>query len=170
MTWLVRLYPPAWRRRYGRELEELVAAQPASFGTAIDLVAGAVDAWFNPQLSTKALASDANGVEAMVPKMLKLRCAGYGSNVTTADARKAAAVTIVGTLALVLPLTWALARYGKNPYLESLLLVSWLVPVLFGQRYTSFKGRSGRVQAVLIGVTSAIVIAIALGTAWLNAN
>ena len=56
----------------------------------------------------------------MVAKMLKLRVAGYGSNVTDADALKAAAVTIGGTLALVLALTWAIARYGKNAYLESL--------------------------------------------------
>ena len=24
MNWLIRLYPPAWRRRYGQELEELL--------------------------------------------------------------------------------------------------------------------------------------------------
>ena len=82
MTWLIRLYPPAWRRRYGRELAELLTAQPASFRTAVDLIAGAVDAWLNPQSST---AAKAKGAGAMVPKMLKLRSAGYGANVATAD-------------------------------------------------------------------------------------
>ena len=72
MTWLIRLYPPAWRRRYGRELAELIATQPASFGTAVDLVAGAIDAWLNPQSSTAATAADAKGAGAMVPKMLQL--------------------------------------------------------------------------------------------------
>jgi hypothetical protein len=170
VTWLIRLYPPAWRRRYGRELADLIATQPASFGMAIDLVAAAVDAWLNPQSSTAADAADAKGAGAMVPKMLQLRCAGYGSNVTKADQWKAAAVTIGGTLALALALTWGIARYGKNPYLESLLLVSWLLPFAFSQRYTSLKGRSGLVQAVLIGGQSAIVIAIMLGAAWLNNN
>ena len=84
MTWLIRLYPPAWRRRYGRELAELLAAQPASFRTAVDLVAGAVDAWLNPQSSTAVTAANAKG-GAMVPKMLKLGSAGYGANVATAD-------------------------------------------------------------------------------------
>ena len=167
MTWLIRLYPPAWRRRYGRELAELLATEPASFRTAVDLVAGAVDAWLNPQSSTAAMAAHPKG-EAMVPKMLKLRCAGYGSDYTVGDALKAAGVTIGGTLALVLALTWAMARYGENPYLESLLLVSWLVPFIFGQRYTDLKGRSGRVQAVLLGGPAAIVIAIALASAWIN--
>ena len=170
MSWLIKLYPPAWRRRYGRELAELIATQPASFGTAIDLVAGAIDAWLNPQSSTAATAADAKGAEAMVPKMLQLRCAGHGSNVTTVDSLKAAAMTIGGTLALMLPLTWAMARYGRNPYLESFLAVSWLVPFVFSQRYTYLKGRPGRVQAALIGGPAAIVIAIALSAAWINNN
>ena len=85
MTWLIRLYPAAWRRRYGRELAELLASQPASFRTAVDLVAGAVDAWLNPQSSTAVTAAKAKGSGAMVPKMLKLRSAGDGANVATAD-------------------------------------------------------------------------------------
>ena len=88
MTWLIRLYPPAWRRRYGRELAELLATQPASFRTAIDLVAGAVDAWLNPQSSTAVTTADAKGAGAMFPKMLQLRSVGYGPNVTAADASR----------------------------------------------------------------------------------
>jgi hypothetical protein len=167
VTWLIRLYPPAWRRRYGPELEELLAAQPASFRTAIDLVAGAADAWLNPQSSTAAAAADAKG-DAMVPRMLKLRCAGYGADYTRRDALKAAGVTLGGTLAIMLGLMWARARFGENPYLESLLLVSWLLPFLFSQRYTDLKGRSGRVQALMIGGPALIVIAIALTAAWIN--
>jgi hypothetical protein len=168
VTWLIRLYPPAWRRRYGRELAELISTQPASFGTAIDLIAAAVDAWLNPQSSTAATAADAKGAGAMLPKMLQLRCAGYGSNVTTADARKAGAVVIGGSLVLVLVLMAAIARYGKNPYFDSLMTMGWLVPFLFSQRYTTYKGRPARVQAVLIGGPAVIVIAIALGAGWLN--
>ena len=88
VTWLIRLYPPAWRRRYGRELAELLAAQPASFRTAVDLVAGAVDAWLNPQLSTAVTAARCERSRSDGPKMLKLRSAGYGANVTTADPRQ----------------------------------------------------------------------------------
>jgi hypothetical protein len=29
--WLIWLYPPAWRRRYGRELSELITTQPGSY-------------------------------------------------------------------------------------------------------------------------------------------
>jgi hypothetical protein len=170
VTWLIRLYPPAWRRRYGRELAALLAAQPASFRTAVDLVAGAVDAWLNPQSSTAAMAADAKGAGAMIPKMLKLRCAGYGSEVARADNLKAAAVTIGGTLALVAALTGAIALYGSNPYFDSLLAMGWLVPFLVSQHYTTYKGRPARVQAVLIGGPAVFVMTIALGAAWLSSN
>ena len=170
MIWLLWLYPPAWRRRYGGELADLIATQPASFGNVIDLVAAAIDAWLNPQASTTAAAGDAKGAGAMDFKVLQLRCAGYGPNVTTADARKAAAVTILGTLALVLSALWARAQYGRNPYLESLMLVSWMFPWLFSLRYTSLKGRAGLVQAVFIVGSAAGVIAIMLVAAWLNAG
>jgi hypothetical protein len=163
------LYPPAWRRRYGLELAELLATQPVSYRTAIDLVAGAIDAWLNPQSSTAAMAADSQG-EAMIAKMLKLRHTGNGSDYTGADALKAAGVTIGGSLAIVLALTWAMARYGKNDYLEAFMAVSWVVPFLFSQRYTDLKGRSGRVQAVFIAGPTAIVCAIVLAAVWLNNN
>jgi hypothetical protein len=167
VTWLIRLYPPAWRRRYGRELADLIATQPTSFGMAIDLVAAAVDAWLNPQSSTAAAAAaDAKGVS----KMLQLKCAGYGPNVTRADSVKAAAIVIVGSLVTALAYLWFTARYGKDSYLESLLSVSWLVFFVYSQRYTTLKGRSAGVQAVLIGGQAAIVIAIAMGAAWLDAS
>jgi hypothetical protein len=168
VTWLIRLYPPAWRRRYGRELAELLAAQPMSFRTAVDLVAGAVDAWLNPQSSTAIPATDAKGAEAMLPKMLQLKSGGYGPDVTVADSLKAAAVTIIGTLAIVAVLTAAIKIYGKNPYFESLLAMGWLLPFLFSQHYTYLKGRPASVQTVLIGGPAVIVIAIALGNAWIN--
>ena len=106
----------------------------------------------------------------MLPKMLQLRSGGHGPDVTVADSIKAAAVTIGGTLALVAVLTGATRLYGKNPYFESLLAMGWLVPFLFSQHYTYLKGHPTRVQAVLIGAAAVIVIAIALGNAWINNN
>jgi hypothetical protein len=168
VTWLIRLYPPAWRRRYGRELAELLAAQPMSFRTVVDLLAGAVDAWLNPQSSTAVTTTDAKGAEAMVPRMLQLKSAGYGQDVTAADSFKAAAVTVGGTLALVGILTAAIKIYGKNPYFESLLAMGWLVPFLFSQHYTYLKGRPASVQAVFIGAPAVLVMAILLGGVWIN--
>lgn len=104
----------------------------------------------------------------MLPRMLQLGSGGCGQDVTVGDSLKAAAVTIGGTLALVGGLTAAIKLYGKNPYLESLMLMGWLVPFVFSQHYTYLKGYPARVQAVLIGGPTAIVIAIALASARIN--
>jgi len=171
VTWLVRLYPPAWRRRYGREMTELIATQPASFGTAIDLIAAAIDAWLNPQSSTVVVATaDAKGAGTMLPRMLQLKCAGYGPKITKADNLKAGALVIGGSLLAALAYMWATARYGRDPYLESLFFVSWLVFFVFSQHYNTLKGRPALVQAVLIGGQAAVVIAIALAAGWFNAS
>ncbi len=77
---------------------------------------------------------------------------------------------IGGTLALVVVVTMAIARFGENAYLKSLMSMGWLVPFLISQRYTTYKGRPGRVQAMLIGVPAVIVTGILLGSAWLNSN
>jgi hypothetical protein len=41
MKWLLRLYPPAWRARYGAEMADLLDELPSGPGIAIDLVRGA---------------------------------------------------------------------------------------------------------------------------------
>ena len=42
--WLVRLYPKAWRRRYGAEFEALLEQQALSLGAVVDILRGALDA------------------------------------------------------------------------------------------------------------------------------
>jgi hypothetical protein len=170
MTWLIKLYPPAFRRRYGRELAELITAQPASFGMAIDLVAAAIDAWINPRSWAAAAATHGKGAAPMVTRMLQLKCAGEGAEVTRADNIKSAAVMLGGTLIAVVALTWAVDRYGNNAYLTGLLSVSWLIAFIFSEHFTSLKGRPWYVQTILIGGQSAIVLFLVLGAVWLNSN
>ncbi len=100
--------------------------------------------------------------------MSRFRFAGYGAQVATPDALKSAAVTIGGTLALALALMWAMARYGNNDYLKAFLAVSWLMPLILSQLYRDLKGRSGSVQAVVIGGQMAIVMAIVVTAVWLT--
>ena len=49
-TWLLRLYPAAWRARYGPEFAELLLARPPSARDRLDILRGAVDARLNPQM------------------------------------------------------------------------------------------------------------------------
>ena len=65
---------------------------------------------------------------------------------------------------------WYTASYGNDPYFDALFPFSWLMFFVFSQHYTTLKGRPARVQAVLIGGQTAILMAIALVAAALNNN
>lgn len=43
-SWLVRLYPRAWRERYGPEFMALLEEQPLTLRSVLDIVRGALDA------------------------------------------------------------------------------------------------------------------------------
>ncbi len=45
MRFLLKLYPPAWRRRYEAELAALLEEQRIGSRGALDLIRGAADAW-----------------------------------------------------------------------------------------------------------------------------
>lgn len=51
MIWMLHLYPRRWRARYGEEVAAMVAGERPSFRLFVDLLAGAVDARLNPQLT-----------------------------------------------------------------------------------------------------------------------
>jgi hypothetical protein len=52
MSALVRLYPAAWRARYGSEFETLLAERPPSARDLVDILLGAIDARVSPQVTT----------------------------------------------------------------------------------------------------------------------
>ena len=92
---LLWLYPPAWRARYGDEFREIVGSRRASLGVVIDIVAGAVDAWLQPQSIVAAGQIQENTMAATLMK----RCAA-GSNLSIREPRIGAAIMLGGTLAL----------------------------------------------------------------------
>ena len=107
MTWLLKLYPPQWRRRYGEEFLALIAQQRSSFATVFDIIGGAIDAWTQPQshLAARA-ASQPEGDTIMLAKVMRLRSAGYGAKATAVDGLKGAGVILGGTVLSVLVATW----------------------------------------------------------------
>ena len=65
---LLRAYPAAWRRRYGRELLEVLADRGSGWRDVPDLLAGALDAWLSvrvahqdPALPPRALVAASSG-------------------------------------------------------------------------------------------------------------
>jgi hypothetical protein len=168
MTWLLALYPPRWRRRYGDELRALIASQPFSLHATIDLIAGAIDAWLEPQHFPQqtAPAGAEQGV-TMIGRMMKLGCAGSRDLVTRANARKSTAVNLGGTLLLTaLWMTLHLRLRGDRTYVDAFSAMAFLVPYTFSLHYTSLKGRPLRTQSIFIGGTLLIITLILGGAGW----
>ncbi len=166
MICLLKLYPRAWRRRYGDELRSLVEAQPRSLGLAIDIIAGAIDARFNPHLAPPVTtASEREGGVVMVGKLLQLGC--VGPKATTEDALKSAGIMLGGTAVLVFLWAWVERQVG-SPYVNALMPLTFLVPLLVSLRYTSLKGRSAAVQATFIVGLTVVMTAMLLTSAWLR--
>jgi hypothetical protein len=169
MTWLLKLYPPRWRRLYGEEFRALIGRQPFSIAAVADVIAGAVDAWTDPQTIplTRTEAAAEKG-EAMTVKTMKLRCAGYGPGVTKDDRRKSEAIMIGGSLLLTVIWLWLHIRLGDNPYVDSFSMMLFLAPYVASMRYTSLKGRSGRTQAICIAGTILVMTLIFGLTGWIT--
>ena len=58
MSTFLRLYPRAWRERYGDEMLALLEEHPAALGDLFDLIRGALDAHLHPQVRGSAVAPD----------------------------------------------------------------------------------------------------------------
>ena len=173
MTWLLRLYPPPWRRRYGGEVAEMLAGRGFSLRIAVDLIAGAIDVWLHPSVTLAAAAAAGTKHEeeeekTMLSRILRFDCAtAYGPNVTKTDQWKAAGVTVGGTLVLTLIWMAVRVRIGDNDYVDSLSVLPFMIPFLYSMRYTYLKDRPASVQAVFIGGFSLFLTAFMLATGWL---
>lgn len=165
MTWLLKLYPPRWRRRYGREVADLIAAQPFSFGAAADLVAGAVDAWRHPELAPPA-APNSEGDVTMIAKLMHLECVGHGVHISARDRATSIAVMLGGTLILTLVWLWATWEFDKSRWVMATWPMAYFVPYLVGLRHTSLKARSATAQAAFIVAFTSAVTAILLLIEW----
>jgi len=171
MIWLLKLYPPRWRRRYGAEVADLIASTSFSIGGALDLLGGAVDAWLHPELI--ATSSDGDGGISMIARLTGFECAGYGPSVTRSDRVKNTAVNVGGTL--ILSLVWLsmmwLSKHNDfrgQAYLWAASPMAYVLPYLIGLRYTSLKGRSAAGQAISILSAIAVVMAILMAAGWIT--
>ena len=166
MTWLLALYPPRWRRRYGRELRALIDAQPFSPQTAIDLIAGAIDAWLEPQKFPMQPALAGKEGVTMIGTMMKLGCA-TNARVSREDKWKSAAVMLGGTLLLTAIWMALHVRLGDHAYVDAFLGMAFLVPYLISMRWTSLKGRSLATQSIFIGGMILILTLIFVIAEWI---
>jgi hypothetical protein len=170
MTWLLKLYPPRWRRRYGDEFRALVGTRRLSVGDSIDVISGAIDAWIHPQMNAAAQPLAAKGEEKMREPDMRLRCAGYGPAITKADQWKSASLMLAMTLILTAAWVWLHVRTHDNAYVDAFSLMPLMSAWLLSMRYTYLKARSGLAQAIFIGGTLALLAVIFGLAGWITSR
>ncbi|WKD50533.1 hypothetical protein [Microbulbifer spongiae] len=136
MKCLLRLYPPAWQRRYGRELAEYLKAEPVSLHTLWDLLTGALDAWLHPGSIPVARESlEINKGEITMINHAKDNTIAL----TKADALRAAGLMIGITLVLTAVGVFLDKTFGSHPLINVLLHTSSIFALLVSGCYLLFK-------------------------------
>lgn len=144
MTWMLRLYPRGWRRRYGGEVEMLVASEDRTLRLFLDLLAGAIDARLNPQRTPEP--APEKGSEEM--SGIRRLCASGGF--TRREQVHSAAWMLGATAGLVL-LALGLERFFELTVLSQAVLYAALpVAFILSSRGTYLKAYSAPVRRVLL--------------------
>jgi hypothetical protein len=148
MSWLVRLYPTAWRQRYGEEFGAVLASQRISAGLVLDVIAGAIDARLNPQIK-HSTSKSTPGDDTMTIAMFA-RCAAGGPKLSSDDRRFATRFTILSALALATAYIVLTKLYRGAPPVQALIFASapWLGLVYEQTAY--LRKRAPHTQAFLM--------------------
>ena len=162
-TDLIRLYPRAWRERYGEEFHELVASHTAGPRLIFDILIGALDARLAPQ---PQVAESAKGAVpgGRVMEILKSSCGA--PPVSRSEALKQAVLIVAVTLAVALLAVWLKRQVGENVWVEALLAsTASIAPLL----YLPFLMRAHpvRTRVALVLVLFGFVYAIGVLSAFI---
>jgi hypothetical protein len=157
---LLRLYPRAWRDRYGDEFLMTVGDGALHVQQMIDIVMGAIDAWLS--LDVRRAASSYStvpyrGGSTMFKSMMACERAAFRASKT--DALIGAGVMIVGTLILS-TVGIATIRAGWPVTGKVLTGLSFPAPLVLSMPFWLMKGQPWRAQTAIVVGTLAILVAI----------
>jgi hypothetical protein len=160
---LLRLFPRAWRERYGDEFLATIGEERLSLTQVIDITAGAVDAWFSPEVrrATRAAHVQTTSKETLMVKRLMTSCGSTDAVITRRDAWIGAGV-LIGTTLLFTTLGLVAKRAGVQWAGDMLLAMSLPASVLASMPFTYLKGKSWRAQLLFIGLPMLILVLISL--------
>lgn len=148
MKLLLRLYPPAWQRRYRAEMETQFAAELPIFRTSLDLLAGAVDAWLHPEW--KSGIDDEGDTETMITAS---RCEAL--NISRADALQSA-VWMIGLSLLLSAVGIVLDKtLGDNIMTNALLYSAFFIAFTVSSTRTYLKPYSRTARNAIVISASA---------------
>lgn len=160
--WVLRLYPRAWRARYGDELAALLEGQPISFAMHLDLLGGALDARLSPQKTTQNL-----GAEKMNARLLTC-CSSGQPKLTVRQSLIGAGAMLLVTFLLTAAHLWLEKVYGPLPAVDALQHSAFPILLLMMTNTLYLQQRSWRAQAAFVLFFAAILylILLAATTPW----
>jgi hypothetical protein len=150
MRALLRLYPRAWRDRYGEEFAGILAAQRMSPRLLFDIIGGAIDARMEPQVRS-------NKGDVMTLNLLK-RCAAGGPQLTKREELIGAGAMIGFSLLFAGLYVLASYLYRGNELVDAIGAMAFPAAVVATMPFTYLKGRS-RASQVTIVVSLLLVLA-----------
>lgn len=154
--WLLRLYPRAWRARYGSEMAAMLENTRFTPAVVLDLVAGAIDAHVAPQASA---ASATEKEKAMLTNMMK-RCA-VGSSIPLRNQVIGATVMLGSCLLFAIAYVVASARYPGNDVVDALGPMGFFAALLLSMPFTYLSRHSNATKAIIVVGSLAFLVGIA---------
>jgi hypothetical protein len=164
MKVLLRMYPRAWRERYGEEFLELLSGERPTPRLVLDVLAGALDARFNARLGARAVkpAAVASRGLAMIGG-LTFRC-GATPRQTRAEMLFSSLVLAGLMLGLTALYVGMRRLYGSALWVEALGFAAMPLSLAVWAAQIQWKGTSWAARAVLM----LLVVALAFSGAWLD--
>jgi hypothetical protein len=153
MNWLLRLYPVPWRERYGEEFGAVLASQRMSPGLVLDVVAGAIDARFRPQIrqsDSDRVIQNKSGDDTMTLAMLQ-RCAVGGPKLSPSERRIASGLAISSSLVMALLYLVLTKIYRDAPAVQAVIWTAILFPNFIYRQTVYLKKRLWLTQAFVLG-------------------
>lgn len=156
---LLRLYPRAWRERYGEEFLATAGNGALRPQVVFDIVLGAIDAWLSADIrdATRAYRVATNGGGLPMLKSM-MTCGSASSRMTTRDGLVGASVILVTTL-LFSAVGIAAKRAGWPVTGEILKSLAFTGPIVISMPFWVMKGQPWKAQAVIMGGTLLILVA-----------
>jgi len=150
---LLRLFPRAWRERYGDEFISLAGDGPLGARQIIDVVSAAIDARLSSDVRKLAGATSRAGNsqgDAVMIATLRRACVRPSAPLTLRDGLIGAAMIIGGTFALLAAgrMAGGFGYHGANEFLKGL---AFPVSALVSNGFTFMKGQPWKAQAVIMG-------------------
>ena len=156
---LLRVYPRAWRDRYGDEFLATAGTGRLSLQQVIDIAAGAIDAWLSGDVrnATRAISTATSGGRTMTVRTMI--CRKSEARYTTRDGLIGAGVMLAETIGLVV-MAIALRRTGWPVASEMARSLAFPVSMTISMPFWMMKGQPWKAQWVIVGGLVAFLVVI----------